>query len=206
MTTAAATQDSFDTSLDDLALALAGGPEMPEEQRTAAAEAAKHLLRALAPQDSIQLMIAGQAVLFNALTIDAAREILNGLAVTLRIRARSNTTAMGRLVAKHLDTLIKLQGRLKPAAVKEESPEAPAVSAEPEPVQTSAPRLPGPNRATRRSKKLLAHKALRALRAAIAPVLADQARHQPLNSRPGHAVPARTDPSTTMAESSIARP
>ena len=212
MTQPPATEDPVDVCLDDLAMALACRPGVPEERRDAVAHAVKKLVHSFLPQDTLQLMVAGQAVLFNALTADAVREILDGMPVALRPRARSNAVAMGRIVAKHLDSLIRPRGLLKRAAAKEKSPIAEVPGpAETLPAAVAAPFAEAtpwvrPGRGSRRTKKLLAYKAVAMLRAAAAPALAGKVSRKPINSHRGHAVPARINPSTTMAPSSGARP
>ena len=53
----------------------------------------------------MQLIAAGQAVLFNILATDTARDILGETDERLKRRAVSNLLAMGRMVARHLDML-----------------------------------------------------------------------------------------------------
>jgi hypothetical protein len=96
--------------LDDLTRVLADRPAVPENQRLSHANATRSLILSFQPQDTIQLLLAGQAVLFNALTADGARDVLGGMAERSKPPARSGVTAMGRIVAKHIDTLVKLQG------------------------------------------------------------------------------------------------
>jgi hypothetical protein len=97
------------------------------------------------PQDSVQLMLAGQAVLFNVLTVESAGDVLCGMAGPVKSRARSNVTAMGRIVSRHLDTLVKLQGRLNRAATQADITEQiPATPAEPPPPQAAPDNGPLP--------------------------------------------------------------
>ena len=72
----------------------------------------------LMPRDVLQMMLAGQAAMFNALIADAGRDVLRGMADTLKLRAQANVTGMGRVLSKHLDTLIRLRGRLPSVRAK----------------------------------------------------------------------------------------
>jgi hypothetical protein len=141
MSTAAATAqdqplspDLIRACLDGITGALSGRPSVPDDQRLAFADAVLRRILSFLPQDMVQLMLAGQAVLFSALTSDAACDILRGMADPMKTRARSQVNAMGRLVSKHLDTLIKLQGRRHSTTAQVEVKEPiPIATAEPPP-------------------------------------------------------------------------
>jgi hypothetical protein len=96
---------------DDIISALADRPGASEAARLAIARGSMSLILSFLPQDVLQMMLAGQAVLFNRLAADGARDVLRGMKDTLKLRAQTNVTNMGRLTAKHLDTLIRLQDR-----------------------------------------------------------------------------------------------
>jgi hypothetical protein len=137
MNTAAAPSQEFALSpvligacLDDLTRVLADRPAVPEDQRCSHAAAVRSLILSFQPRDTLQLLLAGQAVLFAALTIDGSGDVLDGAAASPDPRARSSVTAMGRIVAKHIDTLIKLQGALPiwaepPMEIPEQIPTVP---------------------------------------------------------------------------------
>jgi hypothetical protein len=103
--------------LDDLVRAVTRRLSGAEEQKHAN-EATMTLILSFMPHDVIQMMAAGQAVLFNALTADGARDILAGMIETMKPRARSGVVAMGRIVTKNLEMLSRLQGLLDPTALK----------------------------------------------------------------------------------------
>jgi hypothetical protein len=150
--------------LDDLIDALAERPGVPEDRRLRHASATRSLILSFRPRDGIQLVLAGQTVMFSALATDGARDVLRDMTEPLKSRARSSVTAMGRIVARHIDTLINLQGSVARdgetrAASTEQiptvPPEASSVDAapadaradEPNPVRTAeveAPPKPGP--------------------------------------------------------------
>jgi hypothetical protein len=124
--------------LDDLARVLADRPMVPEDQRLSHAKGTRCLVLSFQPRDATQLLLAGQVVLFNALTTDGARDVLlRGTTEPSKPRARSSVTAMGRIVAKHIDTLIKLQGGgSRRAEPRTEAPEQiPTALAASQPVQ-----------------------------------------------------------------------
>jgi hypothetical protein len=99
------------------------------------------LIQSFLPHGVIQMMLAGQAVLFNALTADGARDILAGMTETMKPRARSGVVAMGRIVTKNLEMLSRLQGLLDPTVLKTPPAEkAPPPRPEAEPrAETPAP-------------------------------------------------------------------
>jgi hypothetical protein len=92
------------------------------------------LILLLKPEGTLQLLHAGQAVLFNALTAHAARDVLSAPDDAMTPRALSGVTRTGRLAAKHLDSLSRLQGRFAAAA-------RPAAKAPPEKTPANAPEL-----------------------------------------------------------------
>ena len=101
----------------------------------------------------------------------------------LKARARSQVTAMGRLMSKHLDTLIKLQGRRLGATVQVEDP-IPIAVAEPPPLH-SAPDEEAPNLAE--PHEISAAEALSDVAPAPAPAPADHpypGREKMLAARP----------------------
>ena len=102
------------------------------------------VILAFMPSDTMQLMVAGQAVLFNALSANAAYDMNRGMKDGMKLRAQAQATAMGRLASKHIDTLIKLQGRLPTArkAKPAEETEAETDTAERPSVKTPAPEAP----------------------------------------------------------------
>ena len=104
--------------LDDMVQALSDRGEPSEARRADNARAAMTVILSFLPGDVLQMMLAGQAAMFNALIADAGRDVLRGMADTLKLRAQTNVTGMGRVLSKHLDTLIRLQGRLPSVRAK----------------------------------------------------------------------------------------
>jgi len=86
------------------AIGDAGGGPMPV--REARATAAVGTILRLEPRDVPELLAAGQALLFNELAADGARDVLGGhLSAQAKQRMVGHTIAMGRMVMKQLDTL-----------------------------------------------------------------------------------------------------
>ena len=77
--------------IDDLARVLSDRPCVPADRRDAHAGAVKRLINAFEPRDAVQLIAAGQAVLFNALIVDGAGDILRDEEAPARPRARDRT-------------------------------------------------------------------------------------------------------------------
>ena len=106
------------------------------------ARAIMTLILSFLPLDAMQMMVAGQAVLFNALSADAAGDLMRGMTDARKPRTRADMIRMGLLTAKHLDTLIRLQGRAERAAVPDTAPAPapqPLPAASPAPVPAGSP-------------------------------------------------------------------
>ncbi|MSP01430.1 MAG: hypothetical protein EXR07_10345 [Acetobacteraceae bacterium] len=126
---------------DDAVRALSQQSWMTDAQRHTHAKGVLTLILSFLPQNVMQLMLASQAVLFNAMAADASNDALRGMVDTLKLRAQSNAIASGRLSAKHMDTLIRLQG--PPVALEEAAPAAAtAPPPDPDPQPDISPPLP----------------------------------------------------------------
>ena len=89
-------------------------------QKQARETATVAMIMAFLPRDGLEMMFASQAVMFHELAADAAHDVLSGLEPALKLKAQSNTIAMGRLVHENLDRLLKLRAR--PAEGQIEAP------------------------------------------------------------------------------------
>jgi hypothetical protein len=103
--------DLVDSVLNDIVEALTNRPEMTQSRRDAVAQMVRAMMMGLCPGDVMQLMVAGRAVLFHALTIDAVRDLPQDGAVTMKFRAQSVATALDRTTTKNLEMLTRLQAR-----------------------------------------------------------------------------------------------
>ena len=63
------------------------------------------------PQDAIQTMLIGQALMFNELIADGGKDVLAGMMDTLKLRAQSNVTGMSRALHQHVGTFLRLRDK-----------------------------------------------------------------------------------------------
>jgi hypothetical protein len=63
------------------------------------------------PQDAIQTMLIGQALMFNELIADGGKDVLAGMMDTLKLRAQSNVTGMSRTLHQHVGTFLRLRDK-----------------------------------------------------------------------------------------------
>jgi hypothetical protein len=69
------------------------------------------VIAACEPQDAIQTMLIGQALMFNELIADGGRDVLAGMMDTLKLRAQSNVTGMSRALHQHVGTFLRLRDK-----------------------------------------------------------------------------------------------
>jgi hypothetical protein len=78
-------------------------------RREAVARNVRAMVLGLVPGNVMQLMLAGKAVLFHALTINAAGDLSHDDTGTLKLRAQSGVVNFSRTMTRYLDTLTRLQ-------------------------------------------------------------------------------------------------
>ncbi len=140
-------------ALDGIVRAISDRGNQTEPQRLAKANDALILILSFLPCDAIDTMLAGQTVLFNEVLADSARDVLRGMADTMKPRALSGIISLGRLIHGHLDRL-KARGvqpyRTEVASPQPEKREAPAAMPPnpkpPQPPRPAAPAQPTPPR------------------------------------------------------------
>lgn len=101
-------------------------------------------MSSMMPLNPLETMLAGQCVMFDQLVLDATRDVMRGQTEDVKLRARPQICAMGRMLLAHLAkfqqlqaaTVARLGGRLDAAAAKVETPAATAQR--PEPAQAAA--------------------------------------------------------------------
>jgi hypothetical protein len=103
--------DVVDSILNGIVEALTSNESMTEKRRESAARMIRTMVLGLFPADMMQLMAAGQAVLFHALTIDAARDLARDNAGDLKSKARSIVANLSRTMTRNLDALIRSQAQ-----------------------------------------------------------------------------------------------
>jgi hypothetical protein len=97
--------------LEGIVEALTSRDSMPAAQKAARARSTAAMVLGLFPGSAMQLIVSGQVVLFHALTVEAARDVLHRNRGDQAFRALSATSLMGRTMSKNLDVLIRLQGK-----------------------------------------------------------------------------------------------
>jgi hypothetical protein len=102
--------------LDGLISAMSGRGNPGPENKAARARDLWAVVAACEPQDAIQTMLIGQALMFNELIADGGRDVLAGMMDTLKLRAQSNVTGMGRVLHQHVGTFLRLRDKSDAAA------------------------------------------------------------------------------------------
>jgi hypothetical protein len=101
--------DLVDSVVREITDALTRHRSMAEPRRRSLARMVPAMVLGLFPGDVMQLMLAGQAVLFHALTIDAAGDLERESEATRNARARSIVANLSRTMTRNLDTLVRSQ-------------------------------------------------------------------------------------------------
>ena len=102
--------DLVEDVLHEISDALATRASMAAPRREAVARTVRAMLLGLCPENVMQLMLAGQAVLFHALTMDAVREAPHDEAGTLNVRAHTIPINLSQTVTRNLTMLIRSRG------------------------------------------------------------------------------------------------
>lgn len=97
--------------LNDIVEALTHRRQVSDARRDTVTRMIRGMVLGLCPRDVMQLMMAGKAVLFYALTIDAARDVPHDDVGSLKFRAQSAMAALGRTMTRSLEMLTRLQVR-----------------------------------------------------------------------------------------------
>jgi hypothetical protein len=108
--------------LDGISAAVADRPGLtPERSKTRITELWA-VIDSFRPEDPLQIMLVGQAVMFNELLADGARDVLGGMADALKLRAQSNLNGMNRSLHQNLSLFLRLRDTAE--AVSEAAREA----------------------------------------------------------------------------------
>jgi hypothetical protein len=92
-------------TLDSIVRAISERGRPPESIRLERGNAACVQILSFVPRDAVDLMLAGQSVLFNELLADAARDVLHGMEEERKVKAIATAINLGRLTQGHLDRL-----------------------------------------------------------------------------------------------------
>jgi hypothetical protein len=106
-----ATIDASGILLGGIVAALSElGHLTPAQQQARAAEV-RASIGTFQPRDPMQIMLIGQAVLLNALFADGARDVLRGMADTLKPRAVSGINGLNRALHQNLKLFLRLHDK-----------------------------------------------------------------------------------------------
>jgi len=134
--------------LDGIVAALSDRSYLTPEQKQARGAEIWAVIEAFHPQDPLQIMLIGQALLFNELLTNGAHDVLRGMVDTLKLRAQSNVNALNRSLHQNLGTFLRLRDKSAPTANDGARPAAkpaaaPVEARPPEPKTADAPSPPG---------------------------------------------------------------
>jgi hypothetical protein len=129
--------------IDDIAKAISEHQGEGKQNQSVRAGVATTMIEDFHPSDVVQVMLAGQCVMFHAVMINSIRETLRGELETMRHATRSNIVAMNRSFHMNLDRLDRCQ--MHAAASQAVAPDAavsrPENPIQPEPLETPAPQV-----------------------------------------------------------------
>jgi hypothetical protein len=100
--------------LDGIVAALADRSNLTEAQKQARAGDIWAVIGAFHPRDPLQIMLIGQALLFNEMLADGARDVLGGMVDTLKLRAVSNINGLNRSLHQNLGMFLRLREKVAP--------------------------------------------------------------------------------------------
>jgi hypothetical protein len=131
---------AYNHAIADVADAVAQRPGETPEMRRLRASAATAMMEDCRANDAIEVMLAGQCVMFHEVLIDGFRHTLLGEVDTVRRGTRANLVQMDRSFHACLDRLEKRQ-----AAKAEQTGETVARKAPPGEATQTAPAAPAPS-------------------------------------------------------------
>jgi hypothetical protein len=102
--------------LDGLISGIADRGNRSPADKAARARDLWAVIAACEPQDAIQTMLIGQALMFNELIADGGRDVLAGMMDTLKLRAQSNVNGMSRALHQNVGTFLRLRDKSDAAA------------------------------------------------------------------------------------------
>ena len=121
-------------------------PGLTREQRLLKQQTTVFSVMSFRPRDPLELMLAGQCVIYDAMLRDGARDLLRGQPEEIKLRSRPVNLASGRMFLTTLHTLLRMRDRAadKVATQPAEEPRTAAASSPPAspPAGPSAVRQP----------------------------------------------------------------
>jgi hypothetical protein len=97
--------------LDGLISGIADRGNRSPADKAARARDLWAVIAACEPQDAIQTILIGQALMFNELIADGGKDVLAGMMDTLKLRAQSNVNGMSRALHQHVGTFLRLRDK-----------------------------------------------------------------------------------------------
>jgi len=98
-------------ALDSVLQALVADPRLSQAQREARARGTVGIVDSIQPENGLELMLAGQAILFNEMVADAARDTQVLEVGEPKMKARAAAVNLAKVFGKNVDQLIRLKGR-----------------------------------------------------------------------------------------------
>jgi hypothetical protein len=123
----------------DILAVIASRPHDPDSSDPARADAALRLIEAFQPEDAVEIMLAGQAVLFETLALDAIADARRAATPELALKCRAQAMALARV---QLSFQRELAGRRKARAKEEIQPDPARTPEPPEPRPEAPPKAP----------------------------------------------------------------
>jgi hypothetical protein len=102
--------------IDGISAAVANRPGLTPERRQTRVNELWAVIDAFRPADPLQIMLVGQAVMFNELLADGARDALSGITDGLKLRAQSNLNGLNRSLHQNLNLFLRLRDTAEAAA------------------------------------------------------------------------------------------
>ena len=120
---------------------VADRPGLSPERKASAQQTVVCTVMSYNPRDAIETMLAGQCVVYDALSRDGARDMLRGQSELMKIKARSSILSSGKMFLGAMEMGIRVQGRGADQLAFCRPVEAPAVAVK-KPVAPEVPVTP----------------------------------------------------------------
>lgn len=117
---------------------VAERPGESDAKRFIRQQTAVYAVMSFMPRDPLETMLAGHCVIFDHLLRDGARDSLRGQPEEIKLRARPQINASGKMFLAHLDKFKDMQARLVDNLAFQPATQD-AAPAEPTPARTDAP-------------------------------------------------------------------
>jgi hypothetical protein len=134
-------EDALYLMMEGIVTALSDRPHLSQAEKQTRANAAWPMISSFQPENSVQMVLAGQSLIFSDLVADAARDVTRGVPAPLKPKAQSNVIAMNREFHKTLRLFLSEQQ--KSMTERDEAREASEQrQAQPDPIVATPPAEP----------------------------------------------------------------